>query len=190
MAGGSSGKKAANPDEFHPTPEGTVRAVIPVLREIGWPDDAWECACGEGHISKQLLAAGFAVTSSNLIDRGYGDVGVDFLATERARAKSVITNPPFSLADAFVAHAQTMLGIEYIALLLPNGIYHAKTRVPMFYAHRPSLILPCTWRIDVERKGAPTMNVSWYVWHPTVPPIAGYYPLVSDEKHPGRYDAA
>lgn len=188
MAGGKA--KRDKGDEFFPTPEGTIRALIPVLREIGWPNHVWECACGEGHISKQLVAADFIVSSTNLTDRGYGLRGADFLKQTSAAAPSIITNPPFSLADEFVVHAMTVLSIEHIALLLPSGIFHAQGRVKFFEMHPPSLILPCTWRIDVTGGGAPTMNVSWYVWTSLLPPIRGYRPLTSDEKHPGRYDAA
>lgn len=189
MAGGGGKKKADNPDEFHPTPEGTTRAVIPVLRDLGWPNDVWECACGAGHISKQLIEGGFDVFSSNLLDRGYGRIGVNFLSQERALASSIITNPPFSLSDEFLVHALTVLGIDHVCMLLPNGIWHAKNRVSLFDIHRPSLILPLTWRLDVTGENRPTMNCCWYVWTTLAPPIEGYRPLVSDEKFPGRYDA-
>jgi hypothetical protein len=190
MAGGGGKKNADNPDEFFPTAEGTTRAFMPVLREIGWPNDVWECACGEGHMSKELIKGGFKVVSTNLTDRGYGLRGVDFLKQQTAVASSIVTNPPFSLADDFVAHALTWLGIEHVALLLPNGIYHAKNRMKLFEAYKPSLILPLTWRLDVTSAGNPTMNCSWYVWTALLPPISGYYPIGSTEKHPGRYDAS
>ena len=40
-----------------------------------------EPACGEGHISEVLKAHGYDVTSTDLIDRGYGRGGIDFLST-------------------------------------------------------------------------------------------------------------
>jgi len=189
MAGGKRGSKKDKGDEFFPTAEGTTRALVPVLKEIGWPREVWECACGEGHISKQLIRAGFRVSSSNLIDRGYGGIGYDFLKQTHPFAKSIVTNPPFSLSDEFLVHALVVLGIEHVAMLLPNGIWHAQNRVKLFHLHKPSLILPLTWRLDVTGGGAPTMNCCWYIWTTLLPPIEGYYPLVSEEKHPGRYDA-
>ena len=40
----------------------------------------WECACGDGSISKVLESHGYDVYSSDLIYRGYGDKNsVDFL---------------------------------------------------------------------------------------------------------------
>lgn len=40
----------------------------------------WECACGEGHLAKEFVNAGYTVYASDLIDRGYGTVQ-DFLST-------------------------------------------------------------------------------------------------------------
>ena len=40
----------------------------------------WECACGEGHLTREFEKAGYAVYASDLIDRGCGEK-LDFLAT-------------------------------------------------------------------------------------------------------------
>lgn len=45
--------------------------------------DIWECACGKGHLAKVFAAHGHNVRSTDLIDRGYGQGGVNFfLQTE------------------------------------------------------------------------------------------------------------
>jgi len=46
-----------------------VRALLSVETFEG---SIWEPACGDGAISKVLLAAGFDVVSTDLIDRGFG----------------------------------------------------------------------------------------------------------------------
>ena len=40
-----------------------------------------EPSCGEGHISRVLMAAGYEVTSRDIADRGFGEVA-DFLSPE------------------------------------------------------------------------------------------------------------
>lgn len=40
----------------------------------------WECACGEGHLSKEFEKAGYKVYSSDIVDRGFGRVQ-DFLTS-------------------------------------------------------------------------------------------------------------
>jgi hypothetical protein len=66
-----------------------------------------EPACGTGWISKELMAAGYEVVSTDLVEYGYGTGGRDFLAETRPLAKHIVTNPPYGrgLADAFVKHA-------------------------------------------------------------------------------------
>ena len=80
------------PHDFYPTPPEAVRALLSVETFEG---SIWEPACGDGAISKVLLAAGYNVVSTDLIDRGYGIGGRDFLKSDRPLAKHIITNPPY-----------------------------------------------------------------------------------------------
>ena len=65
----------------------------------------WECACGEGHLSKVFLNHGFDVKSTDLIDRGFGQGGVDFLKQTQIFEGDIVTNPPYKFAQEFVEHA-------------------------------------------------------------------------------------
>jgi hypothetical protein len=61
-----------------------------------------EPACGEGHLSKRLEGFGYSVLSTDLIDRGYGSGGVDFLKDYNEANKwdgDIITNPPYKCYD-------------------------------------------------------------------------------------------
>jgi tRNA G10 N-methylase Trm11 len=80
------------PFEFYPTPPEATRALLSVERFEG---TIWEPACGDGAISKVLEAAGYYVISTDLIDRGYGTGGVDFLKTTEALGRNIVTNPPY-----------------------------------------------------------------------------------------------
>jgi hypothetical protein len=42
-------------------------------------NDVWEPACGMGHLSELLSGRDYKVLSTDLVDRGYGKTGVDFL---------------------------------------------------------------------------------------------------------------
>ena len=80
----------------------------------------WEPACGCGNISKVLESKGYNVISTDLYDRGYGKSGVDFLTAELPfECNTIITNPPYALADDFVKHAMDILPIggRYFALM-------------------------------------------------------------------------
>src|SRR5579872_4425522 len=86
-------KRSADLDgpDFFPTPAWATHALVENEKFSG---DIWECACGDGAMSEVLKLTGNRVESSDLFDRGYGETGHDFLASDR-RAENIITNPPF-----------------------------------------------------------------------------------------------
>ena len=53
-------------------------AVEKLLECETFSNTIWEPACGEGHISKTLVDSGYAVLSTDIVDRGYGDGIADF----------------------------------------------------------------------------------------------------------------
>lgn len=179
MAGGT-GKAGRRKHDFYPTTDAPmVRALLPHLQGI-FPTQIWEPACGQGHMVEELRKVDYTVTCSDIVDRGYGGTIVeDFLTTSRARAPAIITNPPFSLADAFIEHALCVLGIEHLALILPMNFYTAKKRVQAFETFKPSLVMPMTWRLDTTGQGAPTMNLQWVVWSSNLLPVQGFLPLAN-----------
>lgn len=90
-------------DDLYETPPEATRALVAC--EI-LPRRIWEPACGRGAISHVLMSRGFAVCSSDLVDYGYGDHGIDFLMEHRRPdCDAIVTNPPFKLANEFVRHA-------------------------------------------------------------------------------------
>jgi len=99
---------AERKDDFYETPEQATRAL---LRYEPLPDRIWEPACGKGAISRVLAEAGHDVTSTDLVDRGYGQAGIDFLMETVAPrgVQAIVTNPPFKLADQFVRHGLTLV---------------------------------------------------------------------------------
>lgn len=79
----------------------------------------WECACGNGNLAECLRNNGYDVAASDLINRGYGLSGKDFLKTKASGFTIILTNPPYSLATEFIEHALYILpeGGLYIALM-------------------------------------------------------------------------
>ena len=54
----------------------------------------WECSAGQGHLSERLIELAYEVHSTDLIDRGYGEGGIDFLQTTEMWDGDILTNPP------------------------------------------------------------------------------------------------
>ena len=76
--------------------------TIPPLFEVEKFDNMiWECACGEGHLSKAMEDFGKDVFSTDKVDRGFGQL-CDFLEEDMEWYGDIITNPPYKYAQEFV----------------------------------------------------------------------------------------
>lgn len=84
--------------EFFPTPSKITLALLEREQFVG---SFWEPACGKGHIAMLLPENCYA---SDLYDHGYGEIGIDFLKSNR-REDNIVTNPPFSYSTQFKWHA-------------------------------------------------------------------------------------
>ena len=69
-------EKDRQEDDYYATDPAAVDKLLTVEKPYPF---VWECACGEGHLSKKLKSLGYIVVSTDLIDRGFGKSAVDFL---------------------------------------------------------------------------------------------------------------
>lgn len=166
-------------DDFYPSPSEPTRALVPKLRN--WPRTVWEPACGDGGIGLPLEQAGFQVMATDLIYRGYGKGGVNFLSTKQRSADALVTNPPYGkLVTRFITHALD-LEIPQIAMLLNVNVWHAERRTKLWNRRQPEVIYALTWRPDWTGSGNPYFNAVWTVWGPQSAPFTRYELL----QHPG-----
>lgn len=157
---------AREKDDFYPTPPEATQALLTAESFTG---DIWEPACGDGAISKVLEAAGHRVVSSDLIDRGYGETGIDFLMEHKSRAPNVITNPPFKLANDFVSVA-VHLSSGKVAMLLKiaflegveRSLLFKRTPLARVHVFSKRVTFRNTTRGDVSGSGM--MAFAWFVW--------------------------
>lgn len=112
--------------DFYETPYSLTRLL---LDEVTLQDVILEPACGSGAIVKVLEEYNYRVLYNDL-NTG---TGKDFLDRENYRShevKTIITNPPYSLAHEFILRAKelTVIGVEEIFMLLPLSYLHGKKR--------------------------------------------------------------
>lgn len=147
----------------------------------------WENSCGEGHLSKRLVQRGYSVISTDLIDRGYGEGGVDFFDCTMSYGNNIVTNPPYSLSKEWVYHSMELLNNgEKLALFLPIQFLESEERRELFNMYPPRTIYVCSGRIlcgingnfyktddngniILNKKGQPQKMSSakcyaWFVW--------------------------
>ena len=130
----------------------------------------WEPACGLGHLSKVFESHGYEVRSTDLIDRGYGTGGVDFLKTSEIWGGDIATNPPYKYAEDFIKHALDHVkdGAK-VCMLLKVQFLEGKARKKLFEKYPPKTVWVSSSRIkhgmngDFSRSNS-MMAIAWYVW--------------------------
>lgn len=153
--------------DLYPTPAEVTDALIDLIQPI-LPGAAiiWEPACGEGDMQETINKRGYMVIGTDILS------GRDFLTTEPPICFDwIITNPPFSLSEAFIRRAFSYK--KPFAMLLKSQYWHAAGRLQLFKECTPDIVAPLTWRPDFRFKdegkhGAPLMDVMWCVWLPEI----------------------
>lgn len=132
----------------------------------------WECACGEGHISEVLKKHGYSVCSSDLIDRGYGDVKDFFSFNAQLREDiDIITNPPYRYAKEFVEHALEVVqeGCK-VAMFLKIQFLEGRARKALFDKYPPKKVYVFSSRVNCAKNGefekykSSAVCYAWFVW--------------------------
>jgi len=155
--------------DYYATEPKAVRLLLELEKFEG---DIWECSCGEGHLSEEIKKFGFNVYSSDLINRGYGDVK-DFLSIENCNETSmnIITNPPYKYANEFIIKAMTILKEgKKLALFLPIRYLEGKARKRIYKEFPPKTIyisssrLICAINGNFDSQTSSAVSYAWLVW--------------------------
>lgn len=160
---------ARQKDDFYPTP---LRAVTSLLNVEKFDGAIWEPACGDGAISEPLEVAGYTVINSDLVDRGVGETGIDFLMEWQPRAPNIVTNPPFKLAVPFVRKSLQLYSGK-IAMLLKIAFLEGQERAGLFAESPLARVHVFSQRLafvpggtsDARKlDGGGMMAFAWFVW--------------------------
>lgn len=153
-------------DDFYPTPPHATLALLSVEK---FESPIWEPACGDGAISKVLLDNGYDVFSSDLYAHGYGEIGIDYLNPHSLpNYTSMITNPPFKLAEKFAYRAWES-GTPKFALLCKLAFLEGVSRTGILEMTGLSRVWVFRKRLQLTRNGLPMKNggmiaFAWFVW--------------------------
>lgn len=135
----------------------------------------WDPACGVGRIVQSARNAGHQALGSDAIARSamLGCTVSDFLiCDEQAAEPNIVSNPPFGIAEKFVAHALN-LAERKVAMLLPaNWVQGDKRsrwlattplRRVLFITPRPSMP-PGSAVAAGQKPGNGTTDYCWMIW--------------------------
>lgn len=145
------------------------KAVEKLLEKETFSKDVYECACGQGHISKVLKEHGYNVHSSDLINRGYGEV-LNFFQIDKIDG-DIITNPPYKLAIEFVYHALEIVNEgNKVAFLLKIQFLESEQRRKLFNQYPPKYVYVFSNRVicakngEFEKYTSSAICYAWFIW--------------------------
>jgi len=148
--------------DLYETPEWVTLALLPHLPER--IRDVWEPACGSGKMVRALNTKYGTVYGTDI------DFGRDFLTEKTASGyDAIITNPPYALAETFIARSILLMGGTRgaVAMLLRTDYDHANTR-RLLFADEPifskKVVLTKRIRWFEDSKGSPSFNHAWFIW--------------------------
>lgn len=155
-------------DDYYAT---EPRAVQMLLEKEQFSKCIWEPACGEGHISEVLKNNGYAVISTDKVNRGYGEVKDFLIDNDEEVQLDIITNPPYKYAREFVQKAIEIVKPGHkVAMFLKLTFLEGKERRKMFEKYPPKMIYVASGRLQCAKNGDfDTMSqtavcYAWFVW--------------------------
>ncbi len=162
-------------NDYYATEPKAVRLLLEIEKFEG---TIWECACGEGHLSEEMIRLGYDVFSSDIIDRNYKNIHLkneDFLSSRDENKRllnwNIITNPPYKYANQFIEKALEIIEIgKKVAFFLPIRYLETKSRKVIFEKYPPIRVhvsssrLKCAMNGDFEKMANSAVCYAWFVW--------------------------
>jgi hypothetical protein len=151
--------------DFFPTPEW---ATVALMDNEMFEGQIWEPACGDGSMARVLASKGNEVIASDLYDRGFGEIGIDFLNSDRV-VDNIVTNPPYNAAEGFVKVGLRNAKRKFALLLRLAFLEGANRYRTIFSINPPARIWVFSDRITfypagAVKKGTGTTAYAWFVW--------------------------
>jgi hypothetical protein len=151
--GRMGGNRSETPynDDFYTHPS-ALQCLIPYLPKS---KVYWEVAWGRGDLAAELKKIGKVVGSAKW----------DFITVEPPKFDIIVSNPPYSLRDQFLARAYA-LGKPF-AFLLPVESLVGAARRTLFTEFGVQLLVPSRRIHFISTDGAefqPTFATAWFCW--------------------------
>ena len=159
-----------SPNDYYPTPPPITEAL---LRREAFPGRVADPCAGAGHIIQALKTFHYRTWSNEPYDHGTEfrpDRRQDFLKIKKLppTVRSIVTNPPYRLAEEFIRKALS-LGVEKHAWLLRIQFLESVTRYPLFHDHPPRRVRLFSRRVQVSEMGLDNpvggmIMFAWFIW--------------------------
>ncbi len=163
--------------EHYVEPAWCSRRLFDVETFIGAIDDPF---CGFGMIPRSAANAGHDITSSDIVDRGYGHGDIDFFESTWTQ-DNIVSNPPFDQFRRAAEHALTLssrkVAMIWLVRTLPAARWLRDTPLVRIWFLTPRPSMPPGHTIMAGKKpGGGKQDFCWLVWDKaqTVPATVGW----------------
>lgn len=161
-------EKERQEDDYYAT---DPKTIIPLFKAEKFCNSIWECACGEGHLSKSMEKCGKLVFSTDLIDRNFGHGIFNFLEEILEWHGDIITNPPYKFAQEFVEKSIKILQPKRkVAMFLKLQFLEGQKRRKLFDINPPKIIYvfskrqSCAMNGNFDKYPSSAVAYAWFVW--------------------------
>ena len=177
-------KSEISPNDFYSTHSDSINTFLEEFLKKYIIYEVWEPAAGRGNISSVLQKFGIKVFSSDLISRGENGLAferdghtifgnIDFLQQKSLPNNdidTIITNPPFSLAEEFIRKSIELHPKLFIIMYLKLTFLEGKKRYKLFQEYPPTEVWIHSSRQNCDKNGAEEFKngsavaYAWFVW--------------------------
>lgn len=174
MGASNHTNKEREKDDYYATDPNALRIFLDKLENDGivLHKYIWECACGEGHLSKVLKSKNYNVYSTDLVNRGYEDEKMDFLKVNATEIDAdILTNPPYKFAKEFVRKALEIQKDGYYTIMfLKIQFLEGQARQELFKKYPPKFVYVnskrqlCAMNGEFEKYTATAICYCWFIW--------------------------
>lgn len=159
-------------DDYYAT---EPRVIDELFERERFGDVILEPACGEGHLSKEMEKYAKTIISEDLVYRGYGQGGVDFLKSTGKFDGDIITNPPYKYAQEFVEKSLELINNSEVAdlkvaMFLKLTFLEGQKRKKFFEKYPPEIIYvyssrrKCALNGKFDETGSSAAAYAWFIW--------------------------
>lgn len=167
-------------EDYYATDPKAAELLLEVEPDL---DNIWECACGEGHLTKIFRKYNKSGLASDIVDRGLeGCEQADFLNFEDNLFSinlyqdglwhgDIVTNPPYKYAKEFVEKALELIEEgRKVCMFLKLTFLEGKARKELFKKYPPKVVYVCSGRIlcakngDFDKYSSSAVAYAWFVW--------------------------
>mgnify|MGYP001564776041 CR=1 len=191
LAHGAGRVTDADDLDFSPTPPWATRALIELVLPVAGIDpvslkqsNAWEPACGEGHMVEPLREYFGTVWATDIHAYGYGTPDYDFLHRAPDPPSGIdwiITNPPFEDRVLKFMLRALELAVVGVGIFLQLRYLEGIGRYNQVFKDRPpTLVAPFVERVPLlmgqyDPEASTTTAFMWLVWVKGASPRAPFW---------------